>query len=190
MGYKLYSNITCLNPTKSDTEKMEKVFIFKKSTQRKTLKTLKTDVFELPDNKIIGKLFSKYELISLDQANFSSDPSQMLILQYRNLRASSPPLSSLSSSPWPTKTPLQRILIMLFVGFHISLFALSKLDSLDRSTATLSSIQSVLNSLQNGRRSFTFITLLVHTTTHKISIKNSFPHFSYFSPPYSVLTCS
>ena len=57
MGYKLYSNITCLNPTKCDTNKMEKVFIFKKSTQRKTLKTLKTDVFELPDNKIIGKLF-------------------------------------------------------------------------------------------------------------------------------------
>ena len=55
MGYKLYSNITCLNPT--NTDKMEKVFIFKKSTQRKTLKTLKTDVFELPDNKIIGKLF-------------------------------------------------------------------------------------------------------------------------------------
>ena len=39
--------------------KYAKVFITKKSTQRKTLHTLKADVFESPDNKNIGKLFSK-----------------------------------------------------------------------------------------------------------------------------------
>ena len=42
---------------------MEKVFITKKCTHRKTLHTLKSDVFELPDNKNIGKLFSKHELL-------------------------------------------------------------------------------------------------------------------------------
>ena len=36
---------------------------------------------ELPDNKNIGKLFSKYELLSLDQADFSSDLSKILLLQ-------------------------------------------------------------------------------------------------------------
>ena len=87
---------------------LEKVFITKKYTQRKTSNTLKTDKFELPDNTKIGKLFSNYELFSLDQANFSSDTSQILILEYPIPRASLPPSSSLSISPWPTKTPLQR----------------------------------------------------------------------------------
>ena len=36
-----------------------KVFIIKKCIKRKTLHTLKTDSFEFPDNKNIGKLFSK-----------------------------------------------------------------------------------------------------------------------------------
>ena len=44
---------------------LEKVFITKKCTQHKTLRTLKTDVFELPDNENIGKLLSKYELLSM-----------------------------------------------------------------------------------------------------------------------------
>ena len=55
---------------------LEKVFITKKFTQCKTSCMLITDVFE------IGKLFSKYELLFLDQANSSSDPSQILILQF------------------------------------------------------------------------------------------------------------
>ena len=41
---------------------------------------LKNDLFELPVNKNIGKLFSKYELFHLDQVNFSSKPFQVLIL--------------------------------------------------------------------------------------------------------------
>ena len=38
------------------------------------------DVFEIQDNKNIEKPFSKYKLLPLDQANSSSDPSQILIL--------------------------------------------------------------------------------------------------------------
>ena len=60
---------------------LENAFITKKCTQRKTLHTLKTDLFELPDNENIGELFSKYARLSIDQANLSSDPSQVLILQ-------------------------------------------------------------------------------------------------------------
>ena len=52
------------------------VFITKKCTQYKTSRTLKIDVFEIPDDKNIDKLFSKYELVFLDQTNFSSDTSQ------------------------------------------------------------------------------------------------------------------
>ena len=69
---------------------MEKVFITKKFTHCKTLRTLKIDGFEIPDNKNIGKLFLKYELLFLDQANSSSDPSQILILQIPIPRASLP----------------------------------------------------------------------------------------------------
>lgn len=71
-----------------------KVFITKKCTERKTLHALKSNVFELSENKNVWKLFSKHELFSLDQANYSSNPSQILIVQYSMLRA------SLSLSPY------------------------------------------------------------------------------------------
>ena len=58
-----------------------------------------------------------------------------------------------------------------------------------RSTATLYSIQSMLNSLEIGRCSFIFTSLVVHTTPI-ISTKNTFLYFSQFSSPYSTLTCS
>ena len=51
----MYSNITCL-----DRGCYEKYFITKKFTQFKTPHTLKIDVFEILDNKNIGKLFSKF----------------------------------------------------------------------------------------------------------------------------------
>ena len=52
------------------------VFITQKFTHYKTSRTLKLDVFKIiTDNKNIGKLFSKYELLFLDQANSSSNPS-------------------------------------------------------------------------------------------------------------------
>ena len=41
---------------------LEMVFIAKKFTQCKTSSTFKMDVVEIPDNKIIGNLFPKFEL--------------------------------------------------------------------------------------------------------------------------------
>ena len=55
---------------------LEKVFIDKRPTQCKTSRTLKIDVLKIPGNRNIRKLFSKYELFFLNQANSSSDPSQ------------------------------------------------------------------------------------------------------------------
>ena len=51
------------------------VFITQKYNHYKTSPTLKLDVFKIPDNKNIGKLFLTYELLFLDQANSSSNPS-------------------------------------------------------------------------------------------------------------------
>ena len=51
---------------------------------------LKIDVFEIPDNKNIGKLFSKNKLLFLDQANSRSDSTQIPILQLSIARASVP----------------------------------------------------------------------------------------------------
>ena len=48
----------------------------------------------------------------------------------------------------------------------------------------------MLNSLQNGRCSFIFVTLFTQTTAHIISTKNLFLYFSQFSPTYLTLTCS
>ena len=73
---------------------LEKLFNTKKCTQCKRSHTLKTDVIELPDNKNIEKLFSKHELFFLGQSNFSSNPFQVLLLQYPIPRA---PLSNLPS---------------------------------------------------------------------------------------------
>ena len=81
---------------------LEEVFITTKCTQHKTLHTLKTDVFKLPHNKNIGKLSSKYELFFLDQAKFSFDPSQILILQYLIPTTSLLPPRSLSNFPLVT----------------------------------------------------------------------------------------
>ena len=82
MECKIYSNITCLKRGCHGK--------YQKLTQCKTSRILQLDVFEIPDNKDIGKLFSKYELPILDQANSSSDPSQMLILQFPTTRTSLP----------------------------------------------------------------------------------------------------
>ena len=70
----------------------------------------------------------------------------------------------------------------------IRIVSFSKLDK--RSTAALSSIQSMLNSLKNDRCSFIFTILFVHTTTPTICNKNPFFYFCQFSPPYSTLTWS
>ena len=90
-----------------------KIFNTKICTQRKTLNTLKTDVFELPDNKNIGKLLSKYELFSLDQDNFISDPSQILILQYL-FPTGSPSLTICVKFPPCQLEPLFNVVLIMF----------------------------------------------------------------------------
>ena len=92
---------------------LEKVFITKKWAQCKTPHTLKINACESPDNKNIGKLFSKYELLFPNQANSSSDPSQIPMLQHPIPISSLPPLPSLSK-------PSSTIPMMLFFGFPIS----------------------------------------------------------------------
>ena len=82
---------------------LEKVFINKKFTQNKTSRTLKIDVFKIPDIKNIGNLFSKYKLLFLDHINSSCDRSQILILWFSIPRASLPPspsLWNLSPATW------------------------------------------------------------------------------------------
>ena len=57
---------------------LENVFINKKFTQCNTLRILIIDVSEILDNRNIGKLLSKCELLFLNQANSSSDSFQIL----------------------------------------------------------------------------------------------------------------
>ena len=72
MGCKIYSK----GATKNMGERVhQKVFITYKFIQGKISGALKIDVFKIPDNKHIGKLFSKYELLFLLTANSNSDPS-------------------------------------------------------------------------------------------------------------------
>ena len=96
MRCKIYSNITCSN-RKFYGKYGRRSSFTNKFTLCKISCTLKIDVFEIPDNKNIGKLFSKYEMLFLDQANSSSDPSQILIIQFSIPRPSLPPSPSLSN---------------------------------------------------------------------------------------------
>ena len=95
----MYSNITC--PNRRVVQKIfEKIFITKRFTQWKALLTLKIDAIEIPHNKNIVKLFSKYVLLFLDQANSNSDLSQILILKFPK------PTAFLSHSPFPSNFTL------------------------------------------------------------------------------------
>ena len=90
----MYSNITC--PYKQCYGKYWRRFsLLTNVFNVKHLCTWKIDVFEIPDNKNIQKLFSKYELLFLDKANSSSDLSHILILRFTIPRASLPPSPSL-----------------------------------------------------------------------------------------------
>ena len=81
---------------------LEKVYVTKKFTQCKTSRSIKADAFEIADNKNVEKLFSKYELFFLNQANSSSDPSQILIQQFCIPR---PSLSTFTLAKWnPSST--------------------------------------------------------------------------------------
>ena len=85
-------------------EILEKVFTTKKFNQCKTSGNLKIDLFEILDNKNIGKLRSKYELRS------NSDPSHILILLEL-------PFLPPHLLPSQLKPLFNTILIMFFIGF-------------------------------------------------------------------------
>ena len=59
---------------------LQKVLISTKFTQYKTSRTLNINRFGVADNKNIGKLFSKYDLFFLDQADFRSDRKIILTI--------------------------------------------------------------------------------------------------------------
>ena len=61
---------------------------------------------------------SKYELLFLDKAISSSDPSHILILQFPIPRASMSPLHLSGILHWPTETPLQHNLHHVFHWFR------------------------------------------------------------------------
>ena len=105
---------------------LEKFFGNEKFTQCKTSRTLQINVFEIPDNKNIGKLFSKYELLFLDQANSRSDPFQILIIQFSTPRASLPHSLSLSSFTLANWNPSSTQTSPWFSS--VSLFCLTPFD--------------------------------------------------------------
>ena len=85
--------------------KILEVFISKKFTHRKTSRTLGINVFEIQEGKNIWKLSSKYELLFLEQANSSSDSSQILMQQFPYLQPPSPFLSNFTLANWnPSST--------------------------------------------------------------------------------------
>ena len=86
----------------------QKVFIRRNSAQCKISRTSKFHFFKIPDNKNNGKMFSKNELLFLHQANSSSDPSQILILQFFIPRVSLPTLAYFNA-----------IFIIFFINFPI-----------------------------------------------------------------------
>ena len=63
MGYKIYSNITCLN--RGCYGKNWRRFSLLRNLLSLKL-TLKIDVIKIPGSKNIGKLYSKYELLFVD----------------------------------------------------------------------------------------------------------------------------
>ena len=102
--------------------KILEVFITKNVTQCKASSTLKIDLIfsKILDNKNIGKLFLKYELIFLDQASSSSDLSQTLILRFLIPRVSLPLSSSLFKFYLSQlKLLLNTIVIMFLTGFPL-----------------------------------------------------------------------
>ena len=113
MGYKSYSIVTCANPTEGATKNIGEGL---HCIQGKTSHALWTDAFELPDNKNIGKCFSKNEIFFLDHVHYSFDPSQILIIQYPIPRAC---LLSFKFQPGQLKLFFNTIFNMFFIGFSI-----------------------------------------------------------------------
>ena len=116
----------------------------------------------MPDNKNIGKLFSTYKLLFLDQNNSSSNPSQTLILQFPIPRASL--TISVKFYPSQLKPFFNTIFTMFLIGFLIF-----------NTKYTEFSIKSYV---------------VLHFDNPTCAYKNSFLYFSQFSPSYSTLTFS
>ena len=138
----------------------------------------------------------------MDQANSSSDPSQILILQFFIPTASLPSSPSLqnfttSIGDQSEANQIYYQAMYRFWAFSVKHATQQKFESL-RATflpklhnmvnSNSDFIQSMLNSLQNGGCLFIITTLLVHTINATISSKNQFFYFSQFSP--CTLTCS
>ena len=126
-------------------------------------------------------------MLSLVQANSSSDLSQILILQFLLPRAFLPPSPSLLNFTL-AKHLFNTILIKSFIRFPFLPYlirphttTLSKLDNTVNSSSIFNKKHAT--SLQNGRCS------LIFTTIPYFSTKNPLLSFSQFSPPYSTLTC-
>ena len=167
-----------------------------------------THLKNVPPNKSIEKLFSKYELLFLDQANSSTYPPEILILYFpitENFLQHNPhhvfhrftyfpigPISFDHTPPQvldiPNHMPSQGKLYADHSTLRAKHTSHQKDESLraalslslseswtTRSTKTLSSIESMSNSLQNGRCSFILRTLSVQTTTSTISLQKSVP---------------
>ena len=94
------------------------VFITKKFTQCKISSTLKIDAFETPDNKTIGKLFSKHQLFFLNQANSISVSSINTIISHTE---SLPASLTISVKFYPShlKPLFNNFFIVFFIGFCI-----------------------------------------------------------------------
>ena len=159
---------------------LEKVFITKKFNQFKTSPTLKTDVFEILDNKNIEKLFSKYELLFLDQANSSSDRSQILIQQLPIPRASltpSPSLSNFTLANWnPSLTPSS--------SCSSSVSATTSIGHTKPYTKP-SQLDLLSSYMQISRPSKHLVKHATHQRTEYIY--SILLYFSQFLPPYSTL---
>ena len=136
-------------------EILEKVFITKKCTQRKILHTLKTDVFESPDNKNIGKLFSECEVFSLDLANFSSNPSQILILLIL--------ITNISEKSYPSHVKSLFNTILIMCSSSVSLFYPNTFHNywINQTICQPKPIKFIINLYANRN------TLLVKRTTHQ-----------------------
>ena len=202
---------------------LEKVFITNKFIQCKTSRTLTTDVFGIPDNqnitRNIWKLLSKYELFLLNKANFSSDLSQILILQFPYL-----------DLPWllhnlcqilcyPTETLLQHSPHHVLYGFlyfvlphlttpqqkywiyqticqaHPNKFSIklyTDLNTLWVKHTTHQKVESLGTASLSKLDNTVNLTTFIqpyHTTFPKTSTRNPSLYLSQFSTPCSTLTC-
>ena len=168
---------------------LEKVFSAKKFTQCKISCTLKIDVFKIPDNINIGKLISKNELLFLDQANSSSDPSQILIQQFPIPRAPlpvSPSLSIFNLAYWnPSSTPSSpcSTLLSLFcniLSYHAPQQVLKKPDHMPRQANQIY-FQAICRS-EYLPNTWSDMQPIKNLSTSTISTKNSF-NFHLPIPP-------